>query len=568
MTSLEPNPDKLGTREICFGSPRFTNAALAAVAADQGDLAAWRLAFKNGGIAAPAAVVGDFAVAIRDDCGRVFLAIDRFASRTLCYRVSDKHLTFSERADALIDGDADIDPQAVFDYLFFHVIPSPRTVFRGVQRLQPGHCACFEDGRLTVQPYWSPTFDERRDLPFITLRGQFHAHIEAAVRTQIGTCDPAHVGCFLSGGTDSSTVAGMLGRVTGLPAQTYSIGFDAAGYDEMEFARIASRHFGTEHHEYYVTPDDLVRSIPTVAAHYDQPFGNSSALPAYYCAAMARNDGVHRVLAGDGGDELFGGNTRYAMQRIFGWYDAVPSALRTHLVEPILRQPAAARVTLLRRAAGYVTQAKVPLPDRMQMFNLLLRLGIDNVLTPALLQQLDINAPAREQREIWAGARAASQINQMLAFDWRYTLADNDLPKVRGTAGLARIEVGFPFLDDALVDFSRRLPSEYKLKRLKLRWFFKEALRGFLPEQILAKKKHGFGLPFGVWVTQHPALNRLATQSLASLSTRGVVRTDFLRSLMTDRLPEAPGYYGELVWVLMMLEQWLQAHAPRWRVES
>ena len=568
MTSRDLTPDALGSRDFCSGRPRFADAALAALAARDGDIAAWRLAFAQGGITAPAVVVGDFAVALRDERGRVFLAVDRFATRTLCYRVDGQRLSFAARADALANSDADIDPQAIFDYLFFHVIPSPRTVLRGVQRLPPGHCACFESGQLTVQPYWTPTFDERHDRSFADLKGQFRAHIESAVRTQIGTLDPARIGCFLSGGTDSSTVAGMLGRVTGLPARTYSIGFDAAGYDEMAFARIASRHFGTEHHEYYVTPDDLVRSIPKVAAHYDQPFGNSSALPAYYCAVMARDDGIERILAGDGGDELFGGNTRYAMQRVFGWYDAVPQVLRTHVMEPILRQPAAARLTLLRRGAGYVTQAKVPLPDRLQMFNLLLRLGIDNVLTPAFRRQIDIEAPAREQREVWVAARNASQVNRMLAFDWRYTLADNDLPKVCGTTALAGVEVGFPFLDDALLDFSMHLPSDYKLKRLTLRWFFKEALRGFLPDEIIAKKKHGFGLPFGVWATRHPALKRLAEDSLASLSGRGIVRPDFVHTLVAERLAEAPGYYGEMVWILMMLEQWLQAHAPNWRVEA
>ena len=121
-----------------------------------------------------------------------------------------------------------------------------------------------------------------------------------AVSDQLDGSKPA---CFLSGGTDSSTVAGIIGAVSGRPASTYSIGFDAAGYDEMEYARIAARKFGTVHHEHYLTPDELVRSIPAVAAHYDQPFGNSSALPAYYCAAMAQSDGVDRLLAGDGGDK-------------------------------------------------------------------------------------------------------------------------------------------------------------------------------------------------------------------------------------------------------------------------
>ena len=112
-------------------------------------------------------------------------------------------------------------------------------------------------------------------------------------------------------------------RIGGEPARTYSIGFEAAGYDEMAYARIAARHFGTDHHEYYVTPDDVLAFAPRMAAYCDQPFGNSSAVPAYYCAQLAKSDGVEVLLAGDGGDELFGGNERYAMQAILSWYERV-----------------------------------------------------------------------------------------------------------------------------------------------------------------------------------------------------------------------------------------------------
>ena len=567
MITSKPLPGASAVDSICAGRPRFADPDLAATAARDGALAAWRQAWSRSGAAAAAAVSGDFAVGMRDDQGRAFLAVDRFATRSLCYRVDHGQLRFAERADALAEPGDGLDPQSIFDYLFFHVIPSPRTVFRGVRRLPPGHCAVFDGGQLTVAPYWTPRFDEENGRPFEPLASEFRGLIESAVRTQIGSTDASRVGCFLSGGTDSSTVAGMFGRVAGRAARTYSIGFDAAGYDEMEFARLASRHFGTEHHEYYVTPDDLVRGIPTVAAAYDQPFGNSSALPAYCCAQVAKADGIDLMLAGDGGDELFGGNTRYALQRVFGWYDAVPGALRKRVMEPMLRQPLASKVKLLRRASGYVTQAQVPLPERLQMFNLLLRLGVDNVLAPGFLRSIDLDGPRREQREVWAAVDQGSPINRLLAFDWRYTLAENDLPKVCRTTALAGLDVGFPFLDDALLDFSLHLPSEYKLKRLTLRWFFKEALRGFLPDEIISKKKHGFGLPFGHWATRHAALKRLAEDSLASLSRRGIVRKEFVRSLVSERLPEAPGYYGEMVWILMMLEQWLQAHAQDYRLE-
>jgi len=361
-------------------------------------------------------------------------------------------------------------------------------------------------------------------------------------------------------------VAGMAALASGNTAATYSIGFDAQGYDEMEFARIAARHFKTEHHEYYVTPADLVRSIATVAAHYDQPFGNSSALPAYYCAKMAREDGVSRLLAGDGGDELFGGNSRYAKQRVFGWYEHVPAFLQKGLLEPLLTTRLAAAVPLTRKGGSYVEQARVPMPDRLQMYNLIMRLGASEVLTPQLLAQVDTDGPLQLQRAVWQSPQHCSKLNQELAFDWRFTLAESDLPKVLGATSLAGVGVGFPMLDDRLLDFSVKLPTAYKLKGLQLRWFFKEALRGFLPDEIISKKKQGFGLPFGVWANNTPALKALASDSLQSLAARGVVRADFVQTLLTQRLPEHPGYFGEMVWILMMLEQWLRAKAPAYRL--
>jgi asparagine synthase (glutamine-hydrolysing) len=331
----------------------------------------------------------------------------------------------------------------------------------------------------------------------------------------------------------------------------------------MRYARIAAKRFGTEHHEYYVTPDDLVKSIPAVAAHYDQPFGNSSVLPAYYCAKMAREDGVTKLLAGDGGDELFGGNARYAKQRVFGWYDGVPAALRGGLLEPVLERTPIGRLPLARKGRSYVEQAKVPLPDRLQQYNLLLRLGLEQVFTPDFLAQVDPADALRQQQAVWQQARGAGALNRMLAYDWRYTLAEADLPKVCGSTSLAGVAVGFPFLDSALVDFSLALPTEYKLKGLKLRWFFKEALRGFLPDEILTKKKQGFGLPFGVWATRHEALRGFARDSLNSLADRGMVRRGFVEPLLERRLSEHPGYYGEMVWILMLLEQWLRTQTSR-----
>lgn len=550
---------------LCLGSPSFDDERLQSLCRTQGIADAWDQALATADESALARVRGSFAVVTQDTRGRTVIAVDRFSIETLCWRVVDGQLRVAARADDLADADTPLDPQAIFDYLYFHAIPSPRTIFQGVYRLPPGHMGVFEHGRLTVTPYWVPQFTEPGSVSLAAEKARFLDLLQSSVARQL---DGGKAACFLSGGTDSSSVAGMIGRVRGEPADCYSIGFEADGYDEMAFARLAARHFGARHHEYYVTPDDVARGVPRLAAHHDQPFGNSSALPAYYCAEMAQSDGVSRLLAGDGGDELFGGNSRYAKQRVFGWYGAVPSALRRGVMEPLFSLPLMARLPLVRKGGSYIEQARVPMPDRLQMYNLLRRLDMAEVLAPGFLACVDTDGPTRDQRAVWAQAGTDLEINRMLAFDWRYTLAESDLPKVRGSCQLAGVAVGYPMLDQALLDYSLGLPADYKLKGLKLRWFFKEALRGFLPDEIITKRKQGFGLPFGVWATRHAPLRKLATESLFSLAQRGIVSRSFIELLVKDLLPQHPGYYGEMVWILMLLEQWLQHHRPAYRLDT
>ncbi len=547
------------------GHPRFASAELRALATSSGYLAVWQDLIGRLGPAALMSVSGDFAVGFLGTEGRGFLAVDRFAIRSLCYRVDQGKLRFAARADELADAKTELDPQAIFDYLYFHVIPSPRTIFKGIYRLPPGHYALFENGAVRVLPYWVAEFSEMAKPSFDDLRTEFRQLLRDAVASEL---DGGKPGCFLSGGTDSSTVAGMIGEASGRQAATYSIGFAAVGYDEMHYARIAARHFKTEHHEYYVTPEDLVRSIPAVAQFYDQPFGNSSALPAYYCAKMARENGVSKILAGDGGDELFGGNSRYAKQKIFGLYQSVPGSIRSVLLEPLLLKTPLGRLPLARKGASYIEQAKEPMPDRNGKYNLLHRLGMSDVFTPDFLGAVSLEDPINQQRAVWAQARTTSPTNRELAFDWRYTLAECDLPKVVGTTQLAGIEVGFPMLDYRLLEFSMRLPVSYKLKGFNLRWFFKEALRGFLPDEILSKKKQGFGLPFGVWAASHEALKTLAENSVRGLVDRGILRSVFVDDLFRRHLYEHPGYYGEMIWISMMLEQWLRGQPNEFRFSN
>jgi len=507
---------------------------------------------------------GDFALAIVDErAGRVLLATDRSGVRNVVYQNVAGGLIFGPTSDVIgahPHSSRSLAPQALYDYVYFHMVPGPQTVYREHTRLAPAECVLFADGRVTSRTYWTLRFVEDRHGTV----ADFAPAFRAALREGVGAyADSAHCGAFLSGGTDSSTVTGLLGAITEAPPRTYSIGFGAAGYDEMEYARITARHFNADHHEYYVTPDDVVAAIPLIASAYDQPFGNASAVPAYYCARRAAADGVERMLGGDGGDELFGGNDRYARQYRLSLYDRLPRVARAALSGVLFGLPGTTNVPLLRRGRSYIEQARLPMPARYESYNLLERLGPEHVFNADFLAQVDRGLPMARLEQVYAGTHAQSLINRMLALDAKFTLADNDLPKVTRACEIAGVDVAFPLLHDAVVDFSATLPPDFKLRGTELRYFFKAALRDFLPPATIAKRKHGFGLPAGVWLRDHPPLRQLAFDALASLRRRGIFNDTLLDELLTRRLQEHAGYYGTLVWVLMMLEMWFQCHAAR-----
>jgi asparagine synthase (glutamine-hydrolysing) len=542
-----------------WGHARFADADLAALAQRHGVARALAQGYARKGIDVLAALSGTFALAILDGrSGEAMLAIDRMGTRPLCYSVAGGKLVFGSTLDAISafpGSTSAINRQAIYDYVYFHMVPGPHTIHPGCHRLLPGSFLLWSNGRAETRFYWEMRFveNERRSLP--ELKKDFLDVLREGVReaAQDGT-----VGTFLSGGTDSSTIAGLLGEVTGKPARTYSIGFEARGYDEMHYARIAARHFGTRHHEYYVTPEDVVNAIPQIAAVHDQPFGNASAVPTFYCAKLARDDGVDTLLGGDGGDELFGGNERYAKQYLYSLYSDLPLALRKGLIEPVLGL--LPPISLMGKAQRYVRNASMPMPARYDNYNLLERLGPAAVFTRDFLDAVDRALPPARMAQAYHAAHAQSLINRMLALDLKYTLADNDLPKVVRSCELARVEARFPMLSDALVAFSARLPPELKLKQTRLRYFFKEALRGFLPDEIITKSKHGFGLPFGSWLQTHQPLRQISLDSVADLKKRGIVRPEFIDELVSKHVESQANYYGTMVWVLMMLEQWLKQH--------
>lgn len=554
--------ERAGLLLALYGHPRWEKSSSRLTEID--DVCSALLdSYRNQGSESLQSLRGDFSLAMVDTASNeALLAVDRIGVRNLVYQEIGSNLVFGSTADALFahpQAQRQVANQGIYDYVYFHMVPGPGTIYRHLKRLLPGHYLHFRNGRTECRPYWKMSFIEgwQGEVP------QYKAPFLLALREGVITAaDYEQCGAFLSGGTDSSTVAGLLSQLTGKPAQTYSIGFDAKGFDEMEFARLASRHFKTQHHEYYVTPDDVVQAIPAIAEVYDQPFGNASAIPTYFCARMAKTDGINRLLGGDGGDELFGGNARYAKQYQLSLYENIPATLRNRLIEAIVfRLPGADRLRLIRKARSYIEQASLPMPARYETYNLLERLGATQVFTADFLADIDTGHPLALMTETYNAAQAKTLINRMLALDIKFTLADNDLPKVTRMCELAGVDIVFPMLHESVVDFSAALPPSLKLKGGKLRYFFKEALRDFLPQEIITKEKHGFGLPVGTWLQSHPPLRELAGDSLQRLKSRNIVRPDFIDSLFSQHLQTHAGYYGTMVWILMMLELWFEKHS-------
>ncbi len=518
--------------------------------------------YRRNGIAVLRALTGPFALAIVDgSVRRVLIAIDRMGIERLAYAVRPNGIVFSTSVidvAAAPNVDASLDHQGLFNYLLHHMVPAPGTSFLGVQKLQAACYALYENGTVRVERYWAPQFERGNRASFKTLKNQLHRSLRDAVRSQSDASKS--IGAFLSGGLDSSTVAGMLSVTRGAAAQTFSIGFGYPQYDELPYARIVNAHFGCDGTEYVIRGSDIVDSFPLIARAYDEPFGNSSALPTYYCARLARDHGVHHLLAGDGGDELFAGNSRYADQRIFELYRRVPQFLRHGILEPFVSRPHARLSPLSRRIRSYIEQSNTPLPERLERWNLLRRLRIDEILCPDFLAAIDPEAPFIQMRDLWNSTPSGAYLHRMLYYDWQYTLADNDLRKVGAMCALAGIRVSYPMLDVGVVDLSTGVPPRMMMPRRRLRDFYKRAMRGFLPDAVIHKKKHGFGLPFGLWLRESPPLRALIFDNLSDLRKRRMIRPEFLERLLHLHDREDASYYGVFVWVAAMLEQWLREH--------
>lgn len=560
-TAISVDRDTQLLAAIC-GRPRWASGEWSAIASEQGHAAAALAAYRRHKRSFLPSILGNFSLVLfdarKEEC---LIAIDRSGTERLCFARRGDILVFSTSARSVAAHPAvraGLDRQALFEYLYCHIVPSPDTVFERVEKLQPAQVLIANHDGLQREFYWQLQIEHGAGGTEENRKGRF---LEL-LRESVGRLyDRPRTGAFLSGGTDSSTVTGLLGEASGIAPETFSIGFDAEGYDELEFARIAGRHFGANAHEFYVTPDHVAEAIPLIASAYDEPFGNASAVPTFFCARLAHEHGIEVMLAGDGGDEFFGGNARYAKQGMFEYYQAVPAGLRKWLEPVIFGVPLGESLTLIRKARSYIRQAQIPLPDRLESYNFLHRTALLDIFEPEFLATIDADRPLALMREAYHRSSSPAAIDKMMQLDHKFTLADNDLRKVGRMCEAAGVEVRYPFLDDDLIDFSGTLKLNEKVDGNRLRVLFKEALKGFLPDETIAKSKHGFGLPFGDWLANDNELRLTTLGALSSLSHRGIVRKSYIDDLIIMHGNEHAGYYGVMIWVLVQLELWLQAHS-------
>jgi asparagine synthase (glutamine-hydrolysing) len=546
------------------GYPQWSDAALSDIARSEGHARALLVAYKRKGAALFDMLRGTFTLAILDLAAKKTLcAIDRFGVQTLCYaQPAPGLIVFGSTTDAVRAHPAvgaTIPVQSIFDYLYFvDRLAAPTTIYREQRKLAPGEYLLADAGKATVAAYWQMPYRSGGRIEKTAAVEELKTRLRDAVKANLEGEDASRVGAFLSGGLDSSSVVGMAAGLLPQQLRTFTIGFPVEGFDEAAYADIAARQYGTKHEIYYLQPPDVIDILLKAVKIYDEPFANSSLIPAYHCARIAKEAGVAMLLAGDGGDELFAGNKRYADDAVFDHYARLPTALRKGVLEPL-----GALLSFARSARGplgkglrYVARARQSVPERMAD-NLFQALSPSDVLAPDALREIDTRAPQLLADSIYDGPRDASKVQRMMQLDLRVTLADTDLRKVVRMCELAGVRTRFPFLHDDLAEFSARLPETLLMEGGKLRQFYKDAMRGFLPDAIIDKQKHGFGLPYTAFMNSHTPLRDLVCDSLTSLKRRGYFRAKFLDELTERARGGNLSGHETVAWDLVVLELWL-----------
>jgi asparagine synthase (glutamine-hydrolysing) len=497
------------------------------------------------------ALRGMFAFAIWDTRRqRLLLARDRLGIKPLYYWERPGGLAFASELRAFLALEtfsARLDRSALGEYLALGYVPDPQCIFEGVRKLAPGHVLIWdrEHGSQLVR-YWSPVRSEALNVDEREAIEELQRLLADSVRCHLEADVP--LGAFLSGGLDSSAVVALMGRQMDRPVQTFSIGFDEPEFNEAPAAAAASRALGTEHRELIVRPDVDVL-VEDVVRFFDEPFADSSALPTYLVARLARED-VTVALSGDGGDELFGGYTRYI--EVLGRRELRPAGLR-HVIRHVARRLPHASLGRNRlldlartRRGRYAATVAGPLAvrDGGVALPLLVR---DRGTLDALLDRWFDQVASRDFA------------TQMMLVDTMSYLPGDILTKVDRMSMAVSLEARVPLLDHRLVEFVVGLPSRLKIRDSTGKWILRKAIAGLVPSEVLEKPKQGFAVPLNRWFRKdlrYRSDRLLQTDSpIYEFVDAGAVRRVATEHRMRRR------DHSHMLWRLLVFDLWLRCLA-------
>lgn len=496
-----------------------------------------------------------------DAGGRVVAATDQFGSLPLYWYRRDGHFALSNDLRLLLDAPGvrrDVDLAAVYHYLNFGYIPAPATICRDIRRIEPGTRMALDADGASGTRYYRPEYPA-------DIQGDDDA-LAAALRERITATvhdyrpDGEDWGCFLSGGTDSSSIVTLLATQGAGQVQTCSIGFHEAGYDELDFARRAGEACGARPHLAYVDRERALGLLGTVIDAYDQPFGNTSAIPTLACAELGRASGFPVMIGGDGGDEIFGGNQRYAKDKVLEAFYRLPSPLKAgaRAVGDLVGR---GNIHFLNRVKNFAYRGSQPNPDRFYTDDSFASDYYGELLTPAFREQVERDASLEFMRTVYGDDPGDEPLHRLMRLDLMMAIAQNDLVKVHGACRHHGVSARFPYLDPDLVDWCGRLPARQKVRGLDKRHLFKKAMSGVLPDAILRKRKQGFGLPTAVWLREDRATQDLMRDVLLDGRTRGRgwIEPAFVDRLLQAHMAGAWDHSGA-IWQLLVLELWMRKY--------
>jgi len=501
---------------------------------------------------------GNFSLILWDRQQKTMIAaVDGFGANRLVYYRDGRVLLIASRIDVLTASGhvgREVNPRAIANVLNFGVSLAPETIFKNVRRILPGSILRVSESDERVSKYWDMRYGAVGDANEDRLSRELESVVEVAVSRQ---CSGPRVGAFLSGGTDSSTVVGMMARTGNVPLKTFSIGFQEQSFNELGYAEMVAKKFQTEHHTQLVGASDCLAALPEMVRYFDEPFANASAIPTYFCARLAAQNGVQILLAGDGGDELFGGNQRYATDKIFGMYQTLPPGLRKKLIEPALAT-LPFKNGVVGKARRYIQRSNLPVLERYLSYNFLSAHDRDEVFSSEFLSSLGDYAVLDVPQDYYLQAPADQHLDRLLYVDVKITLGDSDLPKVTRMSELGGIQTRFPFLDRTVAEFSGRIPVHLKIKGLNKRYLFKRAFRELLPVEVINKKKHGFGIPVSTWLREDKKMREFGQDILRSsrLRERGYFHAGLIDDLFQKHQADETSYYGDILWSFLTLELW------------